>query len=150
MTNPETFDDLVESVRAMFFALRTVSERLLADLDCTAAERGVLQEIERLGPQTVPALALARGITRQAMQRTIEGLLARQRLSEEDNPRHVRSPLLALTPVGKRLLTDIRARERRLLASTELPVSAAELQRTTRVLDELAAFIGHIAPRARP
>lgn len=149
MMNPEVFDEFVESVRSMFFALRMVSERLLADLDCTAVERGVLQEIERLGPQTVPALALARGITRQAMQRTIDGLLARQRLSEEDNPRHLRSPLLALSPVGKRLVTDIRARERRLLAAAELPVSEAELHRTTRSLGELAAYIGDIGPRAR-
>lgn len=149
MTSPEVFDELVESVRAMFFALRMVSERLLADLDCTAAERAVLQEIDQLGPQTVPALALSRGITRQAMQRTIDGLLARQRLSEEDNPRHLRSPLLSLSPVGKRLLADIRARERRLLASAELPVSEAELHRTTRALGELAAYVGELGPAAR-
>ena len=148
MLDPALFDDFVEEVRTTFFALRGVSERLLADLDCSAPERGVLQELERLGPQTVPALALARGITRQAMQRTIDRLIALQRLTEEDNPRHLRSPLLTLTPVAKRLLTDIRARERRLLAASELPLSAAELTRTTRALRELAAFIGDVGVRS--
>jgi DNA-binding MarR family transcriptional regulator len=148
MLDPALFDDFVEEVRVTFFALRGVSERLLADLDCSAPERGVLQEIERLGPQTVPALALARGITRQAMQRTIDRLIALARLTEADNPRHLRSPLLTLTPNGKRLLTDIRARERRLLAASELPLSAAELVRTTRALRELAAFVANLGARS--
>jgi DNA-binding MarR family transcriptional regulator len=150
MIDPTLFDDFVERLRETFFALRAVSERLLNELDCTPAERGILQEIDRLGPQTVPALALARAISRQAMQRTIDGLLQHERLVEEPNPRHLRSPLLTLTATGRRLLNDVRQRERRLLAAAALPVSAAELQRTTRVLQEMTTFVADIGAGRRP
>src|SRR5262245_31509332 len=61
-TNLEAFDELVAQLRELFFALRGVTARMLVDLGCTAVDRGVLYEIDRLGPQTVPAMARARAV----------------------------------------------------------------------------------------
>ena len=150
MPNADSFDELVESIRLAFFALRALSTEMLADLDCGAVERGILKDIEEQGPQAVPALAQARAVSRQAMQKAVDRLIERGLLAVEANPRHRRSSLLALTPAGKRLFTEIRARERRLLAKIELPVSDAELRRTTRVLRELGEhFAGQDRSRSR-
>jgi DNA-binding MarR family transcriptional regulator len=137
MVPADSFDDFVESLRGVFFALRAVSAEMLADLDCSAIERGILKDLEEQGPQTVPALAHARAVSRQAMQKAVDRLAGRGLLAVEPNPRHQRSSLIALAPAGKKLFTEIRARERRILARVELPISDAELRRTTRALREL-------------
>jgi DNA-binding MarR family transcriptional regulator len=144
------FDQFIGALRAAFFALRAISNQLLADLDCTAAERSLLEELDREGPQTVPDLARARAISRQTMQKTVDRLIARRWLVVQPNPRHQRSSLLALAPAGSRIFIEARARERRLLARTALPVSGAELRRITEVLHHLApAFSSLVAGGAR-
>ena len=135
------FDEFIQHVREVFFALRAISEDLLEGLDCTAPERSILADLDRLGPQTVPAMAQARFVSRQAMQKNIDRLIEQKRVQAEPNPRHRRSVLIALTPVGQKLFSEIRTRERRLLSRRELPVSEAELRRTARTLREVAIFL---------
>jgi len=141
MTDAGDFDAFVQRLREVFFALRGISEVLLADLHCTPAERGVLQDIETNGPLTVPAMAQARAVSRQAMQKTIDQLVDRRLLKFEANPRHLRSSLVAVTPAGSRLFVEIRQREARVLSGWELPVSPAELRRTTQALQQLGSFL---------
>lgn len=140
MPTADAFDEFVESLRQTFFALRAVSTEVLADLDCSAVERGILRDVEEQGPQPVPALAQARAVSRQAMQKAVDRLIERGLLAVAPNPRHRRSSLLALTAAGKKLCAESRARERRLLAGVALPISDAELRRTTRALQALGAL----------
>lgn len=132
---------LAEALREAFVALRGLSARLLEDLACTAAERGVLAELDRHGARTVPALARRRSITRQAMQKTIDVMIARGWLRTVPNPEHARSSLIALTPAGARLWGTIHGREARVLAARALPVSARELAEATAVLTRLKPFL---------
>jgi DNA-binding MarR family transcriptional regulator len=149
--NADDFDHFVGALRAVFFALRAISNQLLADLDCSPAERSLLEELDREGPRTVPDLARARAISRQTMQKTVDRLVARRWLLVQPNPRHQRSSLLALAPAGRQIFVEARARERRLLARTALPVSGAELRRATEVLHHLApTFSSLAAGGARP
>jgi DNA-binding MarR family transcriptional regulator len=138
------FDEVVDQVRTVFFELRRISELLLADLDCTGAERSLLVELDKLGPRTVPQLARARAITRQAMQRAVDRVTAQRRVQAAMNPEHQRSCLIEITPVGRNVLAEIREREVALLASTKLPISQAELRRTAVTLDELAVFLAKL------
>jgi DNA-binding MarR family transcriptional regulator len=141
---------LIERVREVFFALRGVSDELLNDLQCTAVERSVLHEIGTKGAQTVPAMAEVRRVGRQAMQKAIDRLLDRKWLLLEPNPRHARSPLMALSPAGERLLTEVQARERRLLAGVALPFGEGELRRATHTLETLAKLLATVdVQRAR-
>lgn len=132
--DPETFEQFIQSVRGLFFALRGVSNEMLADFDCTAVERGALQDLdsERL---TVPAMAKRRAVTRQAMQKTIDRLVEQGWVSAVANPLHMRSPLLELTPGGKRHFARIRAHERRVFASFPLPLRNAELRQASEVIE---------------
>jgi DNA-binding MarR family transcriptional regulator len=140
MSSPDVFDDFVENLRRTFFALRALSAGMAADLDCNPVERGVLRELDENGPETVPALADTRAVTRQAMLKTTDRLVSRGLLRAQLNPRHQRSHLLALTSEGRKLLGRVLARERRLLSSAELPVTDADLRKATRVLEQLTSY----------
>ena len=131
------FDEVVTEVRRLFFALRGVTDALLADLDCTAPERSLLLELAKGGPQTVPTLARTRAISRQAMQKVVDRLLAREWLDVAPNPAHERSSLLVLSPAGERVFAEIRRREAALVRARPLPVSSSELRRVTGVLRQL-------------
>ena len=128
------FDAFVLQLREVFFALRGISQQLLADLDCTAADRGILMELSELGPQTVPALAQGRSVSRQAMQKVVDRLVGRKWLAYALNPRHQRSQLITITGTGSRIFAKMRARELELLASWKLPVRLGELQSVTETL----------------
>ncbi len=133
-------DQLVDNLREAFYSLRVLSTRMLADLECTAVERGVLAELGKHGPRPVPVMARLRSISRQAMQKTVDAMIARRWLHTEPNPEHARSQLIALTPTGAKLWSVIRARESALLTGRQLPVSAGELARASAVLAKLAPF----------
>jgi DNA-binding MarR family transcriptional regulator len=144
-------DQFIGALRSAFLALRAMSNQLLADLDCTAVERSLLEELDHEGPRTVPDLARARAISRQTMQKTVDRLVARRWLLVQPNPRHRRSSLIALAPAGGQIFIEARGRERRLLARVALPVSGAELGRTTEVLRTVApTFSSLAAGGARP
>lgn len=145
MVKQETFDAFVQEVRATFFALRAVSEDLHADFGCSAVERGVLEEVRRLGPTPVPALARSRAISRQAMQKTIDRMLARGWVVLATNPNHRRSPFIALTESGAALHQKMREREATVLNSALLSITDEEFQRATETLAEFRA-----AARALP
>src|ERR1700761_3776974 len=119
----QAFTELVEQVRATFFELRRISETMLDDLDCTGAERSLLVELDKAGPRTVPQLARARAVSRQAMQRAADRVIERGWARAVDNPEHQRSSLIELAPLGARVLDKIRDREAALLSKTKLPLS---------------------------
>jgi len=147
MIDQAAFDEVVDQVRAVFFALRGVSEQLLADLDCTGAERSLLLELDRQGARTVPVLARGRAVSRQAMQKVVDRLAARRWLRAEPNPDHARSPLVAITPGGRRVLAEVRAREVALLAAAKLPIAPAELRRAAATLAQLGEFVSALYAR---
>ena len=133
-------DDFIDALREAFFALRSLSTRLLADLECSPAERGVLAELGNQGPRPVPAMARVRGISRQAMQKAVDAMIERGWLRTEPNPEHARSQLIALTPAGDKLWIVIKKREAAALVAREVPVSATELARAAAVLAKLKPF----------
>jgi DNA-binding MarR family transcriptional regulator len=139
MITQEAFDAFVQEIRAAIFALRAVSEELHADFGCSPVERGVLEELRRLGPTPVPALARSRAVSRQAMQKTIDRMIARGWVMTASNPNHRRSPLITLTESGTALDRTLRDREATLLSLTDLPIDDAELQRTTETLARFRA-----------
>lgn len=91
------------------------------------------------GRLTVPGIARAMGLTRQAVQKQVD-LMKREGLVQAvENPAHERSQLLALTPKGSRAYA--KADERWTLDAGRLAQkhSRRELERATELLDELAA-----------
>lgn len=100
----------------------------------TAGRRGVLRNLDRQGPQTVPR---ARSVSRQHIQVLVNGLLADGLVASEENPAHRKSPLVRLTARGKRGLLATKKREARLLSKLRIDLSATEIDRVTDALRSL-------------
>ncbi len=126
-----------EEAVALHLRLTMTIERLHGDTELTRACRGVLRDLARLGPRTVPQLARRRPVSRQTVQVHVDRLVAIGMAELLENPDHARSRLVVLTQAGKAAVEEMWAQEGRLVE--ELPVRASSrlLTQTAGVLREL-------------
>jgi DNA-binding MarR family transcriptional regulator len=69
--------------------------------------RWQVMSVASAGPRTVPQIARRLGVSRQAVQRIADALVADGSAAFERNPDHATSPLLSLTPPGRAALAAI-------------------------------------------
>jgi DNA-binding MarR family transcriptional regulator len=124
------FDETV----ALFHRLRAAAEQVHGQGELSAARRGVLRSLDRLGPQTVPQLARARPVSRQHIQMLVNQLAAEGHVELADNPAHQRSRLVRLTRQGKSLVEAMNHREQKLLAGLETGIPDGKLRAAATVL----------------
>ena len=134
-------EELLNEVRLVWHLLIQVAGQLHAGEPMTLGMRSVLEQLALEGPATVPAIARARYVTRQHLQVLVNGLLRLRLVELLDNPAHRRSPLVGLTPAGRRALQRMLAKERRLLAG-DFGLSGAALQNATETLRTVRAGLG--------
>src|SRR5262252_11226748 len=80
----------------------------------TAARWQVLGAVALAGrPLTVPQIARRMGLTRQAVQESVNRLLADALVEARDNLDHRRSPLIGLTELGSQKYTAVDQRQAR-------------------------------------
>lgn len=130
----DALEEVMDETRALFHRLRAVAEQVHAQGELSGGRRGILKDLARLGPQTVPQLARKRPVSRQHIQSLVNPLLDEGYLERVGNPAHRRSPLLKLTPRGESLVEEMDRRESRLLPDLELTVSERELRRAADAL----------------
>src|SRR5262245_65949851 len=98
-------DAATDVVLATFRAnglLLAAGHRLAAQEGLTAARWQVLGAVALAGrPLTVPQIARRMGLTRQAVQATVNQLHRDTLIETSDNPDHRRSPLINLTERGR-------------------------------------------------
>ncbi len=92
-------------------ALRTSGEVIARQEGQTLARWHVMAAVSD-SPLTVASAARRMGLTRQAVQRVANELVADELARFADNPDHRTSPLLELTRTGEELLTRIEGRAR--------------------------------------
>lgn len=128
---------VIEEAVALHLRARAVVERLHQRPELTDACRGVLHDLARLGPRTVPQLARRRECSRQHVQVLVNRLVADGMAVLVDNPDHRRSCLVSLTAKGKEALEIMWRREAELI--DDLPVESAveEIEGAANVLREL-------------
>jgi len=68
---------------------------------------GLLRSLKQGGPQTVPALARARPVARQHIQKLADEMAAEGLVAFKANPAHRRSQFVAITPAGERLYEEL-------------------------------------------
>ncbi|MBW2393060.1 MAG: MarR family transcriptional regulator [Deltaproteobacteria bacterium] len=78
----------------------------------TPGQVSMLRSLALEGPQTVPAIASARPVARQPVQRMAVDLCERGLTTFETNPNHRRSRLLTLTTEGRRIYARIERAQR--------------------------------------
>lgn len=81
----------------------------------TVRMRAVLEILQRHGEQTVPDIAAKLEIKRQYVQVMCNETLTSGFVEQRANPRHKRSPILALTDQGRTLIEDIISKEVKLM-----------------------------------
>ncbi len=110
-TKEEDLYTLMTQVRRCFNQMKGLAEQMHQDLGINPSMRAVMETLAASGRQTVPAIARAKGVSRQHIQTIMNGLLASKLAILIDNPAHKRSPLFDLTQQGKSHFTEIKRRE---------------------------------------
>ncbi len=102
---------IVWLTRRLFRAMAQKSNDSLQDMDITVADRAVLEFLHPDEELSVPEIAQRYQVSRQHVQVTVNGLLESGNLVTKSNPRHKRSPLIALTSKGRALFGKIKKRD---------------------------------------
>lgn len=140
----EALDGLIDATRALFHQMKATARELHGRGELTAGLRGVLQQLVREGPMTVPAMARSRPVSRQHIQVLVDRLRADGLVQLRENPAHRRSRLVAVTPEGRRTFETMSRRERALLARLELRVPAGRVRAATEVLTAFREALRHV------
>jgi DNA-binding MarR family transcriptional regulator len=141
--------ELMEEAVALHLHLRRVTERLHGATELTSVCRGVLQDLARLGPRTVPQLARRRYCSRQHLQALINRLVADGMAELVTNPDHRRSHLVHLTDGGRQTIEAMWRREAELVAALPITSSEDDLLIAVRVLRELRQLLPEDHSRTR-
>ncbi|MFF5208643.1 MarR family winged helix-turn-helix transcriptional regulator [Streptosporangium sp. NPDC000396] len=100
------FSELVIEVFRANGLLLAAGDDLARPVGLTSARWQVLGVIEH-EPSSVAQVARAMGLARQSVQQTADSLAADGLITFEENPRHRRSKLMALTPQGHAALDHV-------------------------------------------
>jgi DNA-binding MarR family transcriptional regulator len=109
---PDEFALLVADVYELAGALRRAGDALAATEGQTQARWQLMSAVCEHG-LTVPQAGRRLGITRQAVQRVANELVADEFAEFTDNPDHQTSPLLVLTDPGRATLAAMNRRARK-------------------------------------
>ena len=121
-------------IRRLFRAMAQLADSYLRAHGLSAADRAVLEFLYPDEALSVPEIAAQYQVSRPHIQVTVNALREDGFLESRPNPRHKRSPLIALTPVGHELFRKIRAAEAGLLDELFAGIPADDVECTRRTL----------------
>lgn len=124
-------------IRRLFQALGQKSNDSLRDLGVSAADRAVMEFLRRENALSVPEIAQRYQVSRQHVQVTVNNLLAKKLVATRNNPRHKRSPFIALTANGRTLFARIEQRDSKAIQQLFSGVPAKDRCCTLRTLEAL-------------
>ncbi len=132
---------VVYGVRSLFHELKVVAQEVHGGSPFAGGRRGVLLNLLEDGDQTVPELARRRPVSRQHIQVLVNELLRDGLVVRKVNPAHRRSKLISLTADGRRTITAMLEREKKLMRGLHLEAEAPQLLAAAEVLKELRAAL---------
>jgi DNA-binding MarR family transcriptional regulator len=133
----ERFVAVAEQVRLLHHQLVRVAAELHADEEITVAHRAILEFLNREGATPVPAIARARGVTRQHIQVAVDALAAGGHVVLVDNPAHRRSRLVELTESGAATIARMQAREAAVIDDLDIDLTGAQADALVRGLRDI-------------
>lgn len=135
-------------------AFLAAGDRLATQEGLTSARWQVLGAValaER--PLTVPQIARRMGLTRQAVQVSVNRLLEEALTASAENPDHRRSPLIRLTELGAARYAELERRQIGWINELAAGLKPSELATAARVLEQLSGRLDakemetHATPR---
>jgi len=130
---------IVWLIRRLFRALAQKSDESLRDLGITVSDRAVMEFLHPDEELSVPEIAERYQVSRQHVQVTVNSLLDAGILATKVNPRHKRSPLVALSSKGKELFKTIKVRDTKAVEKLFSTVSVKDRRTTRKTLEVLLA-----------
>lgn len=123
-------------------------DRLVKPLGLTSARWQVLGAIALAGKAiSAPQVADAMGITRQGAQKQLQVLSDVGFIERRQNPRHVRSPLYALTKRGERIYSQVMARQAIWMKQLSADLSLQDLRKTLQTLEVIYERLDSPVPK---
>jgi DNA-binding MarR family transcriptional regulator len=130
--------------------LLAAGDQLTSDIGLTSARWQVLGAVALAGtPQPVANLARAMGLTRQAVQRTVNDLASRGLVTFDVNPHHRRAQLVVLTEEGRAAYRAAARRQVPWASGLAKGLRAADLALALEVLKALTGALERYEHRAR-
>ena len=134
-----TLYQVIWQIRRLFQRLRATSDELLAATGINPSQRAVLEFLSRKQPETVPAIARERMVSRQHIQTVMNDPLELGLVESVDNPAHKRSPLYRTTEAGAAMFDSIRSDESAVLTEVAKRFSQQDLRTTLATLEAIDA-----------
>lgn len=126
-------------VGPLYRKVSRVVEREQPVMGMSVGVRAVLEQLQREGDVTVPAIAASQELSRQFVQRMVHEAREAGFVELVGNPRHRRSSLARLTPEGRSAITAVTDREHRMMTRVAGDFSEADMDTTLRVLRAMLA-----------
>lgn len=124
-------------IRRIFRAMSQKADKYLESLGVSAADRAVMEFLYPHNRLSVPQIANKYLVTRQHVQATVNSLKIRGLVGMEENPRHARSRLVALSDRGHDLFAEIAVRDEAAIKEIFRDVSDGKCVRTRKTLARL-------------
>lgn len=140
LSKAKEFEELATQVRRLFHRFKAVGEQMHQLGKVSTSHRAILESLYRGGPQTVPAMARARPVSRQHIQKLVNALVDEELVSILPNPGHKKSSLVALTPKGQKLFEKMHEKEMEVLSLLKLPVGNDEIRSATETLRSIINY----------
>lgn len=137
---------VLETFRANGLLL-AAGHRLAAKEGLTTARWQVLGALALAGrPLTVPQIARRMGLTRQAVQASVNRLRAQALVEAGENLDHRRSPLIKLTQLGSQRYAALGQRQIRWINELATGLKISDLAAAARLLHDLSDRLGNDRP----
>lgn len=130
----ENLHQLIWMSRPLMQAAEACVEAGLVGTNLTVRMRAVLEMLDKYGEQTVPEIAARLEIKRQYVQIMCNETLASGLVEQRPNPRHKRSPILALTDLGRILIEEIISNEMKLMEKVGVNLSSEDISTALEVV----------------
>ena len=139
--------DLMLTVFRVNGRLLEKGDQLVKGLNLTSARWQVLGAVALAEkPLSAPQIAEAMGITRQGVQKQLNKLEQDGFFAQASNPRHQRSPIYALTELGKRTFAKAMALETVWANTLVANLSLQDLKSTVQTLNTVYELLDAPVP----
>ena len=129
--------EVIWLIRRLFRAMAQVADGYLKAHGLSVAHSAVLEFLYPDEALSVPEIASRYQVTRQHVQVTVNALLQDGFLETRPNPRHKRSPLIALTRIGRDMFEKIRTIESGHVDALFADVPDEDIETTRRTLETI-------------
>ena len=134
----EAVAELMLEVAQCFFRIRQLGQREGFITGWGGGAFGFMRSLAVLGPLTVPQIAQMRPTSRQRMQRLADELAAEGIVEFVENPKHLRSKLVRLTPDGAARYHELNDKLIAIASTMGVGLSEADIRGTTAIVRQLS------------